>query len=334
MDATTLTTAQRRRHRRGLVAPLAAAQGGVVSRTQLYALGLTRAEVRAQLRAHRWRALGRHCVVTHTGPITVVARHWAAVVEAGPRCAVDGESSLVLAGLERYEPRAIRVSVPRGARIRHPGADVDIRQTRRWSPDDVVSDVGERGIPRTRPGVAAVRAVLWARTDRQATLVLTMAVQQQVVSPAEVAVELLRIRRDRRRGLAQGLLGELAGGIGSLGELDVTRGCRDRGLPQPESQSVRRSRTGTYYLDFRWREWGVVLEVDGVQHSWAEQLVGDALRHNAVALDGDIVLRLPVIGLRLCPDAFFDQLAAALRSRGWGRAQDVMHAVRRDDEVA
>ena len=44
--------------------------------------------------------------------------------------------------------------------------------------------------------------------------------------------------------------------------------------------------------------------------------MGDALRQNAVALAGDTILRLPLLGLRLRPDDFFAQIERALRERG------------------
>ncbi|MDN5896650.1 MAG: hypothetical protein L0H93_21850 [Nocardioides sp.] len=56
-------------------------------------------------------------------------------------------------------------------------------------------------------------------------------------------------------------------------------------------------------------------EIDGIQHA-AENAIADSLRHNTIAAAGDIVLRLPVLGLRVCPDAFFDQVAQALRNAG------------------
>ena len=303
-----------RDQRRGAAADLGRQQGSVVSRSQLYTLGFSRGEVRAQVRARRWQVIGRHCLALHTGPLTVMARHWVAVLEAGPRAMIDGESSLILGGLEHYEAERIRVSVPRGARIRHRGSTLNIRQTRRWVADDVISDAG---VPRTRNAVAAVRAALWARSDRQATLLLTMTVQQGLAPVEEIAAELLRIRRDRRRGLLHGVVLDLAGGVRSLSELDVVRGCRARGLPEPDSQVLRRTPRGSYYLDFRWHRWAVVVEVDGIQHSWATQLVGDALRHNTIAIGGDTVLRLPVLGLRVCPDEFFDQIKEALVAAGW-----------------
>ncbi|MEZ0579611.1 DUF559 domain-containing protein [Nocardioides sp. MH1] len=291
----------------------AAEQGHVVTREQLHALGLTAAHIGANLDARRWQSLGVHCVVLHTGPLSDLTRLWAAVLEAGPRAYVDGESSLVAAGLQHYTPHAIRLSVPRGARVRHRGTGIDIRQTRRWDPQDVVLTP----VPRSRTPVAAVRACLWARSDRQAQLLVTMTVQQGLARVEEIAEAAMLVKRDRRRTLLGTVLVDLSGGAGSLGELDVLRGCRERGLPEPGQQALRRTPGGSYYLDFRWRRWRTVVEVDGIHHAWAQHLVADALRHNTVALDGDTVLRLPVLGLRLCPDAFFQQIEDALRRAGW-----------------
>ena len=295
------------------VLAIAERQSGVVSRSQVYGLGMTRAEVRAHIRARRWRSVGRHAVAVHCGPLPPRARWWAALLEGGPRAYLDGASALVASGLKGFTTDRIRVSVPKGARIRRRrSGEVDLRETRRWCPDDII-DVG---IPRSRPAVAAVRAALWASSDRQATLVLTMVVQQGLCRVEDLAEAMIRVRRDRRRSLVHGILIELAGGVRSLGELDLVRGCRERGLPEPELQVLRRTRAGSYYLDARWRTWGVVVEVDGIQHGWVQNVVDDAIRHNAIATGSDLVLRMPVLGLRVCPDAFFDQVAEALRARG------------------
>ena len=294
---------------------LAETQAGVISRTDLYAAGFTRGEVRANVKAARWQRLGAHCVVIHCGPLSESARHWSAVIEGGPRAFIDGESALVLAGLKGYTVDKIRVTVPRGARIRHRNRAINIRQTRRWSPDDLEP----QGLPRATTAVAAVRAALWATTLRQAELLLTMTVQQKLATVEELATQMLRIRRDKRRLHIHGLLIELTGGIGSLGELDLVRGCRERGIPEPNKQVLRQTPNGTYYLDFRWSEWRVVVEVDGIQHAWAQNAIGDAIRHNSIAISGDTVLRLPVLGLRLCPGEFFAQIEQALVTAGWSR---------------
>jgi very-short-patch-repair endonuclease len=225
---------------------------------------------------------------------------------------LDGASALVASGLEHFRVDRIRVSVPRGARVRR-GRGIDVRQTRRWASDDV----SVYGVPRTRPAVAAVRAALWAATDKQASLLLTMAVQQGLVTPEAVGVEMLRVRRDRRRRLVHAVILDLLGGVRSLGELEFARECRRRGLPEPSRQVVRRAANGRYYLDVCWERRRVGVEIDGIHHSWAGQVVGDALRHNAVTLSGGRVLRLPLLGLRVEPDAFFEQIEEALVAAGW-----------------
>lgn len=291
---------------------MAERQAGVVSRRQIYAAGITRWEVRANVVARRWQTFGRQSIVTFTGPLTDQSRDWAAVFEAGPRGFLDGASSLRAGGLKAFDVERIRVSVPRGARVRR-AKGIDIRQTRRWAADDLAPG---SGVPRSRNEVAAVRAALWARSDKQAALVLTMAVQQGLVRPRQLGEEMLRVRRDRRRALLYSVVLDLLGGVRSLGELEVARECRRRGLPEPSRQVVRRGENGTYYLDLVWDDWGVVVEVDGIHHTWATNVVSDALRHNDVTLQNATVLRMPLLGYRVAADDFFAQVEHALVDAG------------------
>jgi very-short-patch-repair endonuclease len=263
----------------------------------------------------RWQLIGDQSVCLHNGPIEDRGHHWAAVFQGGPRAQLDGASSLVAGGLERFTVDRIRVSVPRRARIRR-NRRYNIRQTRRWDPDDRAPS----GIPRTRPEVAAVRGFLWAGSDREATYLLTLTVQQGMASPAAIAEEALRIRRDRRRAFLHTVVGDLLDGARSLGELDIARGLRERGLPPPQRQVLRRDRANRYYLDLYWPDHRLVVEIDGIHHTWAENVVGDALRQNSLAIDGDTVLRVPLLGLRLNPDEFFAQIEEALVLAGWHAA--------------
>lgn len=240
---------------------------------------------------------------------------WAAVFQGGPRACLDGATALLAGGLQRFTVDRVRVSVPRGARCRRTPS-YDIRQTRRWSADDIV----RFGIPRTRPEVAAVRAALWASTDRQATYVVTLAVQQGLAPVEALGLELLRIRRDKRRLLLSAVVNDLLDGARSLGEIDIGRELRRRGLPPTTRQVLRRDARKRYYLDLYWEDWKVVVEVDGIHHAWAENVVGDALRQNSLAISGDTVLRLPLLGYRLCPDDFFARIEAGLRNAGWRSA--------------
>jgi very-short-patch-repair endonuclease len=241
------------------------------------------------------------------------------VFQGGPRACLDGASALVASGLDRFTVERHRVSVPRGARIRRTKL-YDIRQTRRWAADDLAAT----GIRRTRPDVAGVRAALWAVSDRQATYLLTLVVQQGLATAEQLGSQALRIRRDRRRRLVHSTILDLLDGARSLGELDVVRELRRRGLPPPTRQVLRRDGANRYYLDLYWEEYGLVVEVDGIHHAWADNVVGDALRQNSLVIASDRVLRLPLLGLRLEPDAFYDQIEEALVAGGWRRSEDVI----------
>lgn len=144
-----------------------------------------------------------------------------------------------------------------------------------------------------------------------------MVVQQGLASAEQLGHEMLRIKRDGRRRFVQAVILDLLGGVRSLGELGVARECRRRGIPEPSRQVLRRGRNGRYYLDVFWDEWGVALEIDGIHHQWASNVVADALRHNDVTLQHATVLRLPLLGLRIAADDFFEQVERALTEAGW-----------------
>lgn len=225
---------------------------------------------------------------------------------------LDGGSALYAAGLDRWVEERVRVSVPRGARVRR-NERFNIRQTRRWEPEDVAPGA----LPRTRIDVAAIRTALWAKTDKAATHLLSLVVQQGLCTPQELGDQVLRIKRDKRRALVHQVINELLDGARSLGEVQVAQELGRRGFPPPSRQVLRRDGAGRYYLDLYWPQYRLVVEVDGIHHTWAENVVGDAVRQNSLVLGGDRVLRLPLLGLRLEPDVFFDQIAEALLAGGW-----------------
>lgn len=195
--------------------------------------------------------------------------------------------------------------------MRRPG--LHVRQTRRLEPDDVIA----AGVRRVRPAIAAVRAGLWAASDRQAATLLAMTVQQRLATAEDVGLALLHVRRDKRRRFLEAIVLDLLSGVQSLGELDFAELCRRHGLPEPDRQSVRNKPDGRTYLDVWWDRYGVVVEVDGIQHQWVQASIPDALRQNRVSIDGETVLRVPVLGLRVASAEFMAQIAEALCAGGW-----------------
>ncbi|MFF1820974.1 hypothetical protein ACFVWG_26960 [Kribbella sp. NPDC058245] len=167
---------------------VATRQGGVVSRAQLAALGMRRWEVVAELRARRWARFGRQTISTTTGSLGECALWWSATFEVGSGAALDGSTALQAAGLRGFDD-VLHVSVPKSAQPRRPSGVV-VHETRRRRPDDLV----EGGLPRTRPPVAAVRAALWARSDRQAAFVLAATVQQRLATSESIAEAFSTVR--------------------------------------------------------------------------------------------------------------------------------------------
>ena len=295
-------------------ARLAAGQSCAVSRRQLYAGGVPRWLVRLEVRAGRWQRTGRQTLVLHNGPLDARTRRAVAVLEAGPRAALDGVSALQAAGLDVLTDELVHVAVPRGARRRRiPGAR--LWETRRFREQDVIDD----GLRRVTPAVAAVHAALWAVTDRQATYVLTLAVQQGLCRPVDLSDAAAAVRRHPRRRLIARVVLELADGSRSLGELDVARAMRGRGLPEPARQAVRRRPSGTQYLDADFPDHDISLEVDGVQHDLPDRRLADLVRDLALATEGRTVVRIPLVAWRLDEAQVLDGLEELFRSRGWRR---------------
>ena len=247
---------------------------------------------------------------------------WTALLECSPRApaggrctaALGGLTGLICAGMQGIDGDGlVHVAAPKSSRPLPSLPGVRIHETRRWRDDDIIASP----IPRVRPATAAVQAALWARTDREAALLLISPVQQRLATAEAVREAVELVRRDRRRTLLRSLADELVDGVRSLNELDFARMCRARGLPEPSRQVVVRTTNGRAYLDVRWDRWRVTVEVDGVGHLRVDRWLDDSLRHNEIALTGDMVLRIPSVGLRLEAARYLDLVGRALRRAGW-----------------
>jgi len=293
---------------------LAGPQEDVATWRQLYAAGVPRWLVRRELRVGRWQRSSSQTVALHNGPLPDAARRWVAVLELGPRAALDGVTALQAAGVTALTDEVVHVVVPRGAQRRRL-TGVRRHESRRWRAEDVV----KTGIPRVRPAVAAVHAALWARTEREAVYVVTLAVQQRVCAAEELARAVGEVRRGRWRRALIEAAADLVGGVRSLGELDVARAMRERGLPEPARQVLRRRPSGREYLDADFPAYGISLEVDGAQHDEPDARLSDLLRDLGLAADGRTVVRIPLVAWRLDRKAVLDALEELFSARGWRR---------------
>lgn len=291
---------------------LAADQEHVVSRRQLSAAGVPRWLIRLEITTGRWQRTGRQTVVVHNGPLRAAACRWIAVLEVGLHAALDGVSALQHAGLTALTDEEVHVIAPKGATPAHPPG-VRVHESRRFCEDDVIT----AGLRRTRPAVAAVHAALWAVTDRQATYVLLLVVQQRLARASDIADVVARVRRHRRRTLLRSVVAQLAVGVQALSELDVAEDMRRRGLPEPSRQVVRKRPSGTQYLDCDLPAYGVTLEIDGAGHDEPWQRLTDLVRDIVLTAEGRSTVRLPIATYVLDRERVLDALEQLFRARGW-----------------
>ncbi|MGL5929384.1 MAG: hypothetical protein ACRCY8_10635 [Dermatophilaceae bacterium] len=299
-----------RRERRRAAVAAAEQFGGVLTMKRLAKLGYDHAAVAREVANDRWERLGIHTVATHTGPVSAEALRWRAVWEVAEHAAlVDGVSALQASGLTGYSDDVVHVSVPRGAQC--PDVDgVRIHRVTRHA-----DDAAGAGLPRARVEVAALRGAAWAKSDRQAALVLCLVVQQRLTTGERLLTSLGSVRNRGRRPFVRQVLRDIADGAHSLGELDFAAMCLRHGIAAPERQVLRRTARGRIYLDARWKGSRLVVEIDGAGHRVGLAVTDDNLRQNEVALGVDVVLRIDLVGLRVHEAAFMDQLRRGLLDR-------------------
>lgn len=302
----------------GMTAGAVKARAGlprVLDLTELWAAGVSAAERLAHVRAARWRDVPGRGVVTDCGPLDGTDLQAFALLEIGPSARLGGTTALQAAGLVGYEDERIHIWVPKGAE-KSPSTvpRVRLHETRRWS---VTEHATSASPARSTTPVAAVQGALWARSLRQATLVLTMTVQQRLARAEDLRDELNRVRRHPYLRPLRLVLSDITDGAHSMGELDFARLCREHHLPEPSRQVLRHTADGRRYLDVRWAAYGIVVEINGAGHGRLDRAMSDELRMVDLQIRGDDAVTVSVITLRIDPGPFFERLERLLRARGW-----------------
>jgi hypothetical protein len=225
-------------------------------------VGVGHVDVRCEVAVGRGRLHGLQTVALHTGPLSVEEHRWRVVWETGATvAALDGVTALQAAGLTGYNDDLVHVSVLHSHTVKKVSG-ARVHKVIRRQPDELVGV----GIPRTKPPIAALRAAHWAVSDRQAALILIMTVQQRLATPTQLMSWSRRVQGRTRRRFIKDVVGYINDGVRALGELDFARMCRERGLPEPSRQVLVEGPRGRMYLDVRWDDHGLVVEIDGVQH--------------------------------------------------------------------
>jgi very-short-patch-repair endonuclease len=292
-------------------------QAGVVRRSQLSALGVTRKHVEAQVAAGRWRLAAPEVVTVDNGRLDDEQRHWVAVLHA-PQGWVGGRSALRHRGLDGYAPPLIHVV---GSRTARPSAL-----------DGVVYHVSDRlpgqhslgdGLPLTSAARAVVDAAAWERWPRAAAGLTIAAVAQRVVTVTEVSAELALAGRVRHRAVVRGALLEAAGGAESVAEVDIAPLLRRAGIASWRRQVRAGGRRHDIEVDLP-DGTVLVVEVDGPLHESPEARRRDAERDAGIAAEGKLRVRVSAYDVRHEPTrvvAALRTIVAAARNRAEMRVQ-------------
>lgn len=294
------------------VADLLALQDGVLTRAQALQSGITDKYVVAALRSGRWQRLHTGVYAAFSGPPPRRAQLWAAVLRAGPEAVLSHQTAAELHGLSN-EAAVIHVTVSPGRQVTsvrglavHRCARVDEARHPVQLP------------PRTRFEETVLDLAGAAGSLDDALGWVLRACGTRRTTPERLATAMALRSRVRWRTELSAALGLAARGVHSLLEFRyVNRVERPHRLPEADRQDpvVRVGRR--QYQDVTYREYGLVVELDGVAAHPAEERWRDVYRDNANHAVGLVTLRYGWAAVTERPCFVAGQVAEALAARGW-----------------
>jgi len=295
---------------------LAEVQAGAVSLCQVFAAGVTRAFLRAQVTAGRWQRVLPRVYVLHSGPIRRPTQIWAVLLYAGAGAVASHETAAELFGLldrpagvgdlvHVTVTSARRVQAQRGVRVHYAA-----RLTTSRHPTLVP--------PRTR-----VEDTVLDLADASTRLDAVVGWVTRACQRRRTTADLLRLALDRRkkirwRGELHGMLSDVACGAESPLELAHLRLVeRAHGLPDGERQAHRLAAGRSQWTDVRYSAFAMLVELDGRVGHVEDGQVRDHRRDNLSTEAGYPTLRYgwADVYARSCDVAA--QVARVLRQRGW-----------------
>ncbi len=292
---------------------LAQIQSGVISRRQALDNEMSPDLIDSRLRTGRWQVLQRGVYSVFTGPPSREASLWAAVQRAGTGAVLSHETAAELFKLADRPSAVVHITIPECRRVsRLPG--VSIHRSSR------LGDAVHPGLqpPRTRIEETVLDLADLATTFDAAFGVVCAACQRRLTTPARISEVMRKRGRQRWRTDLAKALGEIAFGTHSLLEYRyVHRVERRHNLPAAAHQ-VRVDAGGrSRYLDNLYRDYGLCVELDGMQAHPDDQRWRDQCRINAITAQGMTTLRYGWADIDRRPCETAAQIAVVLRNLGW-----------------
>ncbi len=287
-------------------------QSGVVARHQLLDLGATPKDIERMLRRRDLTPSYAGVYVDHSGPLTRRQREWAAVQAIWP-AALTRETALPL-----DDRGVLHLAVHSDRTVQTPPRCV-IHRTERL--DDWVD---WRAGP---PAVTVDHALIDVMSTRIADddvagafAALAQVAHTRLASPATLLAALGTRSRVSQRATIVGMVTDLAEGLCSVLERGyVHRVERPHGLPRGTRQATSRATGRRTDQDVRYRQYGVVVELDGRgYHDNPKAWDDDARRDMAERATSDLTTVRVTYGLVFgdeCRTASW--IGAILQRQGW-----------------
>jgi len=278
-------------------------QHGVVTRSQLLNLGLSRHAVDHRIAIGRLHPLWRGVYAVGRGTVGQHGLWMAAVLSCGPEALLSHRSAAALWGLLRpFEGVDIEVVVPYGTPRRRPG----ITTHRRCRPDP-----HPRRVVKSIPVTDVVTTLVDLATcvsDALLIRALNQADRLDLLDAHGLRSAIEPLPRRPGLGRLRSLLDRQGSAFAdSLLELRFLRLVRAAGLSDPESQV----HVNGYRVDFYWPALGLVVETDGpLDHRTPAQQGTDRLRDQTHAASGMTAIRFTEAQVRHEQDRVRETLVA------------------------
>jgi hypothetical protein len=287
-------------------------QRGVIASWQAEPTGLSPRRAESLVRAGHWQRLHYGVYATFTGEPPRDAVLWAAVLRTGRHSILSHETAAELDGLIDKRSKPLHVTIPASQRLK-PIAGVVIHNSSR------ISEARHPGLlpPRTMIEETMLDLAQDAASFDDVVSLLARACQRRLTFPWMLRQRVeMRAKLHWRAELLQAL-DDVEAGVHSTLEYRYLRDVeRAHGLPVAERQ-VRAAEGGrTIYRDVFYRQYGVVVELDG-RASHADRRLQDNRRDNAAAAGGVITLRYGWADVDEWPCQTATEVGQTLRIRGW-----------------
>ncbi len=296
------------------VRKLMQAQGGVVAKHQLDALGVCYPTVRAELAAGRWTRLSEGIYFLGNTRPGVSSRRWAALLACGKGAVLSHNTAADIYGFarSRWFKRCIEVSIPdERQEVAIPG--VRVRRSRLLPGKATVRD----GWPITTPADTVLDLVAEMRSPHDVVALLTDACRSKAVKPQEILEAMGHRKRQRFRQLVKDVLADVIGGVESLLEHKyLVRVERPHGLPKGRRQVKARAHGVPIAEDVEYDEFETVVELDGRLGHEGSGRHRDRRRDNSGTVQKKATLRYGHADLMEPCEAALE-VATVLRDHGW-----------------